>query len=99
MGALELPTQPPVQPTSQPPAMCNSVYVVSNCSICGGTVFVNGLGTGAILLPWGGTFVTVPNLQCGQVVSVFLQSPAGWVSHSINATATSPQTVVSFDWF
>ena len=92
-------TQPPPAQTTQPAALCNTLYVVSNCQGCFGTIFVNGIGTGQYLMPWGATTVTVSNVQCGQVISVFLQHPLGWVSHSINVTATSPQTIVSFDWF
>ena len=91
------PSQQPIQ-TIQPPAQCNTVYVVSNCFDCTGTIFVNGLGTGVFLAPWGAATVTVPNLQCGQIVSVYLQHPLGIVSHSVTTNATSPQTVITFDW-
>lgn len=90
------PSQPPVQ-TIQPPAQCNMVYVVSNCFDCTGTIFVNGLGTGVFLAPWGAATVNVPNLQCGQIVSVYLQTPWGVVSRIISANATSPQTIITFD--
>ncbi len=60
------PSQQPIQ-TIQPPAQCNTVYVVSNCFDCTGTIFVNGLGTGVFLAPWGAATVTVPNLQCGHL--------------------------------
>lgn len=89
----------PVGPTYVPPAMCNSVYVVSNSGWVYGSIYINGMGTGEYLPAYGAVTVNVPNLQCGQVVSVYLVDQAGWVSHNEVVTATSPQTIVRFDWW
>ena len=93
------PSQPGPGPTYVPPPQCNSVYVVSNSAWAYGSVYINGMGTGQYLPAYGAVTINVPNLQCGQVVTVYLVDQAGWVSHNEVANATSPQTIIRFDWF
>jgi hypothetical protein len=92
-------SSPTPVPTYVPPAQCNSVYVVSNDFWAYGSIYINGMGTGEYLPAYGAVTVNVPNLQCGQVVTVYLIDQAGWVSHNEVVTATSPQTIVRFDYF
>ena len=86
-------TPPPVQPTIQ---ICSEVYVVSNAGNVFGQVFVNGIGVGGLLLPFGAVLASQPQLRCGDIVTVYIIRPDGRVSITKAATAVSPRTVVTF---
>jgi|GEM_PF-6218153 len=88
---------PGPDPGPPPPAICSEVYVQSNNQWVFGTVVVNGISHGEILLPWSAVLVNRPQIRCGDIVSVFIQRPDGAVSRTINATAVPPRTIVTFD--
>ncbi|MGC8778819.1 MAG: hypothetical protein ACP5Q4_09090 [Candidatus Caldatribacteriaceae bacterium] len=86
--------QPPT-PTSQP--MACSLRVISSCPDCWGNVYVNGFPTGQYLIANGA--VTVSNVPCGQVASVYMIDENGWISHTEYVTVTGPNTLVNFTYW
>lgn len=86
--------QPPTQPPQ--PAMC-SLRVISSCFDCDGTVYLNGFPTGEYLRAFGS--VTINNVPCGQVASVYLIDEFGFISKYMYVTPTGPNTIVNFETF
>ena len=86
--------QAPTTPTQ--PISC-SLRVISSCPDCWGNVYVNGFPTGEYLRANGS--VTIPNVPCGQVASVYLIDEFGYVSHTEYPLVTGPNTIVNFTYW
>jgi len=58
---------------------------------------VNGFPTGEYLVANGA--VTIPNVPCGQVASVYMIDEFGNVSHTEYPLVTGPNTIVNFTYW
>lgn len=86
-------------PSPAPGVKCGRVYVQSNNYDSQGYIVINDVNTGVKLYPWGAALVEVDFLQCGDIVRVNLINEAGAKSHTQVTTASSPQAIVTFNWF
>lgn len=85
--------------TPSPFNSCSTIYVLSNCKECSGIIIINDFNTGIYLAPWGGTFLNIPGINCGDLVRVNILNKADILSHTEARTAIAPQTIFQFDWF
>lgn len=86
--------QTPPPPTQ--PVMC-SLRVISSCYWCYGNVYLNGFPTGQYLITYGS--VTIQNVPCGQIASVYIIDEEGYMSHTEYVTPTGPNTIVNFTYW
>jgi|GEM_PF-3967811 len=98
-GCVWVGPSPTPRPSPSPDTACGRIYVQSNCKACSGEIYVNDVNTGKVLHPFGATLLMVHGIQCGDIVRVYLINAAGEKSHTEVATATSPQTIFTFNWF
>ncbi len=87
-------TPPPSGPTQ--PTVC-SLRVISSGTSVWGNVYLNGFPTGQYLMANGS--VTIPNVPCGQTVSVYLIDEFGYMSHTEYVLVTSPNQIVNFTYW
>ena len=65
-------TPPPAQPTTY------TIKVVSGSADVWGTIYLNGMPTGANLIPWGAQ--TISGVEPG--AAIYIVDTNGWVSHT-----------------
>jgi hypothetical protein len=73
VGCAPAPTTPPnTQPTTY------TIKVISGCGDCYGNVYVNGVPSGAYLIPWGAA--NISGVPAGAAIR--LEDEWGYVSHT-----------------
>ena len=85
---------PTVQPQPQPPTPTTyTIKVISGCQLCYGNVYINGVPSGAYLLPYGAA--NISGVPSGAAIR--LEDELGWVSHT--EYFYPPYTNISFNYF
>ena len=67
----------PVTPPNNQPTTY-TIKVISGCQLCYGNVVVNGVPSGAYLIPWGAA--NISGVPSGAAIR--LEDELGWVSHT-----------------
>ena len=87
------PTAPPAGPPPGPSTY--TVTVMSQDSLCYGTVYVNGLPTNSYLVTWGSA--TVYNVPSG--AAIYLIDTSGFISHTEIFNPLFGTTIVFSSWW
>jgi len=85
-------TAPPVGPVGP---TTYTVTIISQDSLCYGTVYVNGLPTSSYLLTWGSA--TVYNVPSG--AAIYLVDTAGFISHTEIFNPLFGTTIIFNSWW
>ncbi len=88
-GCAPAPQPPPGPPTPT----TYTIKVISGCQLCYGNVVVNGVPSGAYLLPYGAA--NISGVPAGAAIR--LEDELGWVSHTV--FFYPPYTNITFDYF
>jgi len=88
------PTAPPATPPG--PTTC-TLTVYSQCTVCWGYVWVNGISTGQWIAQNGA--VTVTGLTAGTTASVQIVDNFGAASHSEILVLSPGNNIVTFTWW
>ena len=96
LGVISAGCAPTAPPTGPPPGPTTyTVTVISQGSLCYGTVYVNGLPTNSYLLTWGSA--TVYNVPSG--AAIYLVDTAGFISHTEIFNPLLGTTIVFSYWW
>ena len=85
-------TAPPIGPVGP---TTYTVTIISQDSLCYGTVYVNGLPTSSYLLTWGSA--TVYNVPSG--AAIYLVDTAGFISHTEIFNPLFGTTIIFNSWW